>query len=441
MLNNERYRRIVSLALPIIGGMLSQNVLNLVDTAMVGVLGDAALGAVGMGGFLNFLVSAFIMGFSASVQAIAARRVGEGRTAEIALPLNGALVLDLALAIPLSVVMVLLAPSLFNLLVNDPETARLGTPYLQARLCALLGMGANFAFRGFWNATDRSKLYMRTLIVMHATNITLNYLLIFGKFGLPKLGVAGAGIASMIATYVGTAYYLYLAWTRSRDEGFLRALPRRESYFSLLRLTIPTGVQQTFFAAGMVAFYWIVGRIGKAELAAAHVLIQLTLVAILPGIGFGLAAASLVGQALGRSDRDDATRWGWEVSRVAFLAVSLIALPAIFFPKLLLAIFIHNPSTLALAVWPLRVIALGIGLDSIGLVLMNALLGAGDNRRVMLVALGTQWLLFLPLAYLIGPVLGHGLLLLWLAQMGYRLLQMLIFAKLWHGRRWQTISL
>jgi Na+-driven multidrug efflux pump len=86
---------------------------------------------------------------------------------------------------------------------------------------------------------------------------------------------------------------------------------------SMLRISIPAGMQSFFFATGMTAFFWIIGRIGTAELAASNVLVQLLLVAILPGIGFGLAAASLVGQALGRGNREDAATWGWDVTRLA----------------------------------------------------------------------------------------------------------------------------
>jgi len=151
--------------------MLSQNVLNLVDTAMVGTLGDAALAGVGLGGFANFLFSAFVLGLSTGVQAMAARRVGEGRLAETAIPLNGGLLLALTIAVPWSALLISLAPEYFPLLTGDTAVVEQGVPYLQARLFAMFAMGMNFAFRGYWNAVDKSILYMRTLISMHVVNI------------------------------------------------------------------------------------------------------------------------------------------------------------------------------------------------------------------------------------------------------------------------------
>jgi putative MATE family efflux protein len=416
--------------------MVSQNVLNLVDTAMVGVLGAAALAAVGMASFANFMASAFITGLSAGVQAMAARRLGEGRETETARPLNGGLLLAVVLAVPWSLLLIYLADTLFAYLVDDPEVIVLGVPYLQARLFSMVALGVNFAFRGFWNGVNLSKIYMRTLLIMHASNIVLNWVLIFGHFGLPALGTAGAGIGSAIATFIGSALYLVQGLRIARPNGFLKGLPDRSTLVTMLRLSVPTGIQQFFFAAGLTAFFWILGKVGTAELAASNVLVQLLLVAILPGMGFGMAAASLVGQALGRDDPDDAKRWGWEVARMATLGVGLMSLVGLFFPDLMLRPFLHDPEVLALARLPLRVLAATMSIDTLGMVLMNALLGAGDNLRVMLVTLTLQWVVFMPVAYSVGPVLGYGMAGVWLVHIGYRILQAAVFSGIWRSGTW-----
>lgn len=437
----DRRKRILTLALPIIGGMLSQNVLNLVDTGMVGTLGDAALAGVGLGGFANFLFSSFILGLSAGVQAMAARRVGQGRWGETAIPLNGGLLLAFTIAVPWSALLIALAWEYFPLLTADTAVVGEGVPYLRARLFAMFAMGMNFAFRGYWNAVDKSILYMRTLISMHVLNIFLNWVLIFGNLGAPELGAAGAGVASAIATIFGTASYFVLGRSYARDSGFLRALPERETVRTILRLAVPAGVQQFFFAAGMTAFLMMVARMGTPELAATKVIIDLILVGILPGIGFGLAAASLAGQALGRGEPDDAKQWGWDVAKIAIGVVAALSLPAVAFPGLILSGFIHEPATLTLATNPLRVAAGFLFIDAVGMVLMNALTGVGDTKRVMFIGVGFQWLLFLPGVYVLGPVLGLGLVVVFAAQASYRGLQAITFASMWQRGRWQTITL
>lgn len=436
-----RLRTIAGLSLPIVGGMVSQNVLNLVDTAMVGSQGEAALAAVGTGSFANFLATAFITGLSVGVQAMAARRLGEGRLDRTAVPLNGALLVDLVAALPLAAVLYLLAPPLFPWLNDDPAVVALAVPYLQARLLALPAVGANFAFRGYWNGVNRSALYLRTLVVMHAANVFLNWVFIYGHLGAPAMGAVGAGVASAIATWVGTVTYFVLGWTHAREGGFLRGLPDAESLRTMLRLSVPSGVQSSFFAAGFTALFWILGEIGTAATAAASVLINVTLVAILPGLALGLAAGSLVGQALGREDPEDARRWGWDVVRVALVVMGLLGLPMVLLPDLILSGFLPDADTIALASAPLRLVGATLVVDAVGMVLLNALNGAGATRATLVVSAGLQWGLFLPAAWVLGPVLGHGLLAVWIAQVAYRALQALILAGIWQRGRWADIRL
>lgn len=439
MVEASRLRRILVLALPIIGGMVSQNVLNLVDTAMVGMLGNAALAAVGLGGFAMFMCMALVLGISTGVQTTAARRKGEGRYEETAIVLNGALVLVLIVAPVLSAALYQAAPVFFPWLNSDPEVIRQGVPYLQMRLLAIVFVGVNFAFRGYWNAVDMSRLYMGTLIVMHASNIFLNYVLIFGKLGAPVMGVKGAGLASALSTVIGAGTYMVLGLRHARAGGFLKGMPGARVLRSLVRLSLPSSIQQLAFAAGFVATYWIVGLVGTRELAAASVLINVTLVAILPGLGMGLAAATLVGQALGRGDSADAETWGWDVVKVASVGLTILGIPMWLLPDLILSVFIHDPLTVDVGRWPMRLVGLTMLVEALGLVLMHSLLGAGDVRRVMVVAITTQWIMFLPLAYLAGPVLGLGLIGIWVMQGVYRSVQAALFYRFWKGRKWASI--
>ncbi|MEC7984902.1 MAG: MATE family efflux transporter [Myxococcota bacterium] len=428
------------MSLPIIGGMVSQNILNLVDTAMVGQLGHVALAAVGLGGFANFLAIAFIMGLSSGVQAMAARRVGEDRLNETAKPLNGGLLLALCLSIPLTLILYFSAPFLFPYLIDDPDVVSSGVPYLQVRLLGIAAVGMNFSFRGYWNGVNLPRLYLKTLLIMHAINVFLNYVLIFGKWGFPEMGATGAGLGTMLSTYIGTGVYIFLGFQYARENGFLRQLPQRKTILTMLRLSIPAGVQQFFFAAGMTMLFWIIGQIGTAEVAASNVLINLLLVCILPGIGFGLACASLVGQALGRKDPDDAKEWGYDVVKIAALCVAILSSTAFIWPDFYLEWFIQDSKTLALARRPLQLIALAMPIDVAGLVLLNALLGAGASRTVMVVSISLQWLLFMPIAWLVGPVLELGLIAIWAAQCGYRTLQTLVLVVIWQRGRWQKIN-
>jgi multidrug resistance protein, MATE family len=143
-MDKGRKREILHLSLPIIGGMTSQNILNLVDTWLVGGLGAPALAAVGICSFLNFMAVALIIGLANAVQTIAARRVGEGRLDEVAVPLNGGLLIALLVGVPLSAVLIVATPSFLPLLLADPAVVEEGVPYLQWRLAGVALIGMNF---------------------------------------------------------------------------------------------------------------------------------------------------------------------------------------------------------------------------------------------------------------------------------------------------------
>lgn len=429
------------LGLPIMGGMLSQSLLNLVDAAMVGSLGEAALAGVGLGGYANFMAIALVMGLGVGVQATVARRRGEGRNGQIAAPLNHGLFLAALLALPLMLLCWFNAANIISLLSSDAEVIDIGSDYLRWRALAIIAVGCNFAFRGYWNGIRQTGRYLQILVAMHGFNIIISYGLIFGHFGLPEMGAAGSGLGTSIAMFMGTAMYFLLTWRTGRKHGFMRCLPSLVDIRFMLRLSLPNSMQQFFFATGVTVLFWIVGQIGTSELAIAHVLVNLALLLILPGVGLGMAATTLVSHSLGEKNPQEAYRWGWDVVRVAVVTLFLMGLPFWLAPQLVLQVFTQDPHLLALGEWPLRITGLGMTLDATALVLTQALLGAGASRTVMSVNLGSQWLIFLPCAYLAGPVLGGGLLAVWLLQTLYRTMASVIFAIMWRRKHWTDIQI
>ena len=420
---------------------MSQNILNLVDIGMVGHLGDTALAATGIGSYTNYLAIAFIIGLSAGVQALAARRLGEERLGETAVPLNGGLLLALVIGLPLCVVLYQVTPALYPILSDDPAVIEQGVPYLQVRLLSMVAIGMNFSFRGYWSAIHMTGVYFRTLIVMHTVNIFLNWVLIFGNLGAPEMGVVGAGLATTISLYLGTGLYFFCALRHARDKGFLNKVPSRAVLWQQLKLSLPSSCQQLFFSGGMVALVWIVGQIGTAEVAAVNVLMTFHSTAILPAFGVALAATTMVGNALGRNDVEDAALWGWNAAAIVLIYGVILGLVLIPFAKPLLGVFLTNTDTLQLAYLPMVLWALAIGFDTTGMVLMNALIGAGDTRRSMWISVIAQWAFFLPAAYVVGPKLGYGLLGIWIVNGIYRSGQAIACIHQWKSRHWVGIKL
>ncbi|MCL7463169.1 MATE family efflux transporter [Pseudomonas sp. NW5] len=441
MHDSQRLRHILALGLPIIGGMLSQSLINLVDAAMVGPLGATALAGVGIGSYANFVAIALVMGLGASVQAMVARRHGEGRIQEAAIPLNAGLLVAVLCGVPIALIGSIAAPQIVSWLSEDPAVQAIARDYFTWRVLAVAAVGLSFAFRGYWNGSHNPGPYLRILLGMHALNVLLSYGLIHGRLGLPALGAAGAGLGTCLALYAGALVYLWQTWRSGRSRGFLKAWPDRFTLQTLLRLSLPNSLQQVLFACGVALLFRIIGQIGSAELAVAHVLINLALLLILPGVGLGMAATTLVGHSLGAGQIEQAWRWGWDVVKVASVVLVLLGAPFWLMPGWILGLFVSDPTLIALGLWPLRLTGVAMVLDAAALVFSQALLGAGASRSVMVVTLGVQWLVLLPLAWLIGPVLGHGLLAIWTLYMLQRGLSSALFIGLWQRRQWARLSL
>lgn len=440
MLNIDRSRQVLEISLPIVGGMVSQNVLNLVDAAMVGTQGSAAIAAIGISGFINFMAVAFFTGFAAGVQAMVSRRIGEGRSEEAAYPMNAALAIITLLALPTSIALFFLAPKILHLLNDDPELLKEGIPYLQARFVGIVAVGLNFSYRSYWSAISQTQYYLRTLLIMHTINIILNYALIFGHFGMPELGTLGAGIGTTVSVALGTLYYHYLASKHTKEYGYLSQLARWPTIRGILKISIPSALQQLFFAGGFTALFWIIGMVGTHQLAAVNAITNVMLVGILPCIALGIGAATLVGQSLGRKDPQNAYVWGWDVAKMAIIFAIGLGIIFYIFTDPIMGIFLKEQEALELAHWPFKLSALIIVIDAVGLVFLNALNGAGSTKSTLYVSIISQWILFLPVAWYLGPYLGKSLTIIWVAYSVYRVLQTGAFVWLWQRRSWSRIQ-
>lgn len=438
----SRSRKVTVLALPIIGASISNVLLSLIDTAMVGQLGDAALGAVGLSSFAAMIYLGLLNGFTIAVQATVSRRRGERRLEECGTYLRGAVVIIVLFAPVMSFGLYHAVPYLLPLINPDPEVVRLGVDYIRWLIIQGVLVGFISANTGFWNGLGLSRLYLPSLITMHFANVFFNYTFIFGNFGMPAMGAEGAGFATALASLFGVFLILRLGFAHGAPYGYFGKLPNLDEVRNVLRLAFPAGMQQVLDVIALTATYSIVGMVGTRELACYSVLINFIMLVGLPAWGLGTAGATLVGQSLGERNVPEATRWAWDVIKLGMVMMMIFGTPFWLFPETLLSLWITDPQTRELAIVPTRILGVMITINGMGYMLAMMLNGAGDVRRVTWVNLLTQWLVLVPGAWLLGPTLGYGLLGIWcLHQFGYRAGQSLIYAWFWRRGDWSKIMI
>ena len=435
-------REVLRLATPVILGSLTYTLLAVVDTAMLGRLGAVPLAASGVAGVLFFAVTFPISGLSVGVQALTARRFGEANEAQCGEVLNMGTVLALILGLPLVASAPQFARVLASLSSNDPEVLAAGTVYLHYRLWGAAFILFNFTARGFFAAVGKTGHQLVGALLTTATNIVLDYLLIFGHAGFPRMEIQGAAIASTIAVGVGTLYFvgvLVLAPAyRHRFAAFRRPLIPTRWFRPIVRLSIPVFAQRLLSNGAWSIFFLIIARIGTVELAASNVMRSIYHLTIMIGVGLGTAAAALVGQNLGAERPERAERLGWEAVKLAAWSMSIVGLLFLLVPSWVFRIYTSDAAVIDAGRFPLMLLAFVQGLAGIALVLAQALQGAGNTRFVMLAEFVCV-ACYLPTVYFLGLRTPLGMLGAWTGEYAYWLLLAVAMARKFRRGTWKAI--
>lgn len=441
LIEKSRLKTILSLSVPIVATMFGYNLIGLIDIAMVGRLGDAALASMGIGNFIFILLLTLPLGIGSGVQALVARRIGEGNPHLTGHDLNIGLLIACSLSLVLMIICYSILPFLFPLVSQDPEVIEKGVLYLGARIPSLALIGAGICFRSFWNGISLPIWPLVVLGISLIMNVIFNYLLIFGNLGFPRLETMGAGLASTLAAVCGATTNFILGLKYARKNGFLQRLPDAERIRTLLRVSLPESANQFFIILGVLVFFAIVGLLGTKEMAASNVLINIFLIVHLPIMGFGIASLTLVSQALGRKESRDAKKWGWEVASIGTAGVIVFSIIVILFPQAVLSIFISDQSTINLALIPLQLLGLWIWIDVFGTIISFSLIGAGATKVVLICKFLFWWGLDLPLRWLVGVHLEYGLEGIFLIPFFVTTMGSSLFSLIWYRERWALIKI
>ncbi|MCS7209127.1 MAG: MATE family efflux transporter [Fimbriimonadales bacterium] len=396
------------LALPTMAASIVQTANSFLDRIFVGQLGAEALAAAGVGSQLLFLTMALAMAVSTGATAIVARMVGANDPHSLRAAARQSLGIAIVLGVMFTAAGYLLLPQIVRWYGLETRADMLARQFL---LLALLGAPASFimmglsgVFRGLGDT--RSPMYAS--IASTVVHIVGDYLLIFGKFGFPKLGIQGAGIAMALSLWTGASMLWLQQWFSTRRELAIPALPIREWWYRILRIGLPASARTFIYTTSSVMFTGILAATAAGTAAVAALPIGLTAesIAFMPGFAFAIAASALVGQALGAKRERLAERFGWAAAWQSCAVMTTMAGVFYVFAEQFAGLFTTDPQVKALAVAYLRINALTEPLLAFGMTLAGALQGAGDSLKAMMATFLTQWVVRLPLAYLLAFGVG-----------------------------------
>jgi MATE family multidrug resistance protein len=403
-LDRRALAALFNLAWPIVLARATQAVVSFSDALMVGPLGEDALAAATTGALNTMSVLILPMGTVFIVQSFAAQLEGRGRRGEArrfawyGLIIAGATLAVSLLALPF-------VASILGLFDYTPNVHARMTDYLHYRLPSV-GLAVGMEALGNWyGGLGNTRLQMRAGIVVMVTNISLNWVFIYGQLGAPALGVKGAALASALATSVG---FIFMAVAFSRGLGGVAKAPgplglRLAEFWRVIRFGLPNGFNW-FLEFGAFALFINVtmAHLGTVALAAINVVVAINSISFMPAFGVSSAGAILVGQAIGRRELDAV----WPIVRMTGIVTVTwmvgVGLSYLIVPATLIGLFTpadqENPALVAMGATMLSLSTAWQLFDALAMTLSETLRAAGDTAWSLWARIALAWLVFTPVA-------------------------------------------
>lgn len=402
-------RRVMDLSLPVLLSSLFQRLVSIVDIFMVGGLGAAAIAAVGLGQLLMFVVMTVFWGLSTGTTVVMAHLWGAGRRGEARSAAMTACLACAAMTVVATLAGVFLGPHLPRLMGAAENVTGLASGYIRlVFLCFAFTSGLNI-LSSIMQGTGDTKTPMTGVILVNILHVLIAWPLIYGKFGLPRMGVTGAAVAINLSECIGF-FYLLVRAIRSRLIG---RRPAREQLNRLWSIGYPVALERVAQQSGQLFYSKYIIGYGTAAYAAHQIGLSIESLSFMPGAGMGIAAATLMGQALGAKKIRRARISHTEALRLALLVMGVMAVIFLAVPNLLIQLFTHDPEVIAKGCLFLRIVAFAQVPLALSFVYAGSLRGTGDTFYVFIVTLVAMWGIRVFLSYFSAELLHLPLGMVW----------------------------
>ncbi len=435
------FKQILAISTPIMLGSAAQNVIALTDGIFLGRVGEVELGAIGFVGVFYLIIASIGYGFSKGGQIMIARRVGENNMDAIGRTAFSMLYFELALALVMFLFMQFGAYYFFSLFVNSDAIFYKSLEYLEYRSYGVFFSYLGVAIIALYTGVARTSFIIIDTLILTLVNIVLNYGLIFGEFGLPEMGIAGAGLASTIAEIVAfIVFVIYILFDKETKKYNLFRLPKInvEEIKTMLRISVPIVVQFVVALGSWFFFFSIVENLGERALAASNVVRMIYLCLSIPCWGFSSGINTLVSNMLGQNKPELVVKVIGKTAFISLFMTMFLTLPVLLFPDYVMAIFTPDMTIINVAKTTLPILAVILTLFSTGAIIFNGLVGTGASYAGLKIqVIGAIAYIFL--IYSIIVLYGGGLQLAWSAEIVYWAL-MIVFS-IWYlrNRNWKDI--
>lgn len=413
----DNFDKTFTLAYPVMLSQLGQVMVGVADNIMVGKLGAVPLAAASLANSIFFVILMFGIGISMAVTPMVAAADGEGKTGKIGRLLNHGFVINTVASIFLFLLILAISPGLK--LINQPqEVVVLAIPYLLIITFSLLPFMFFQTYKQFIEGLSQTKQAMFITVVFNLLNIGLNWLLIYGNWGFPTLGLNGAGWATLISRILmAWALYLYVSKSK-RYKKYIRGIHFKQLRLSIIKkmlgIGIPTGMQFIFEVGAFSTAAIMMGWIGVNALAAHQIAINLASISYMMASGLSAAAMVRIGNQLGKRNISKLREVGFSIFGMVAVFMSVFAIIFLLLKNYLPLLYIDDRQVVEMAASLLIIAGIFQIFDGLQVVALGTLRGLSDVKIPTLVTLLAYWVVGLPLGYYLAFTLHWNELGIWI---------------------------
>jgi putative MATE family efflux protein len=436
-------RHLFNLAWPSLIENLLQTMLGFIDLIFVGQLGPDAIAGVGLGTQIMFLLQVLFMGLAVGNTALVARAIGAKNSEEAERIAKQSLVLVTILSVALGMVGFFSADMIVRLTGAADDVTAIGGGFLRIVSTFSIVLGVMMIGGGTLRGSGDTRTPMVITGIINIINIVLDYLLIFGNFGFPRLGPVGSAVATTTARAIGGVLILYVLFKR----GSILKLKWRggwglhkDAIMRIFNIGGPSAVEQFVMQLGLLVFGLLAVSLGTNDYAAMQIAFNISGFSFLPAFAFGVAALTLVGQNLGAKNPERAHQSAVQALKSGTTWMVLMGVGFFVFRNFLVGIYTDDSEVIRLGEMALVFVALGQLFQSISIVLGQALRGAGDTRATMVYTFIGVWLVRVTFGYFLGVILGLGFFGMWIAWLGDFVVRAVFVWMRFFAGKWKTIK-
>ena len=437
------YRDIVKIAWPSFVELTLTQLTSMADMMMVGRLGAYAISGVGLTNQPKFLLMTMFIAMNVGATALVARYKGADERKKANNVLRQALLLTFIFSAIASIVGFIYAQPMVKFMgAADAETLAAGTVYLKIQMVGFVFMALTSTITASLRGIGDSKTAMVYNLTANVVNVILNYILIYGKFGFPRMEVAGASLATIIGQFVAFVMAVRAVTRKGQyleldiKDGFK---PDWNILKNIFNIGIPSMIEQLVMRAGVIIYARTVASLGTVAYATHQVSMNIQAMSFMNGQAFAVSATSLVGQSLGKKRPDMSNAYAQRTRRIGMTVSMILAVTFFFFGRYIVALYTNETEVIEQGAKILMLVAFIQPFQSSQFILTGALRGAGDTRATAIIIFITVLLVRPGLAILTIKHLEWGLIGAWIALVADQMLRSLLVLIRYNSGKWKSI--